>query len=333
MKNNTLKYLVDTLMFISMSGIIFIGILMAFFLAEGPVKNEAAKYFLGLHRHQWGHVHLYLSLAFTFFLIVHLILEWKWIKCTAANLFKGAWKFALIGTCLLAVLVLVIFWAWTPKYAESYSEFGRGKVQGALNPAGTLPRSDSLQQARESEREGGLVLIGQMTLQDIEKITGLSAERIIETMHWSSQTRTDITLGWLKRQIGFDMITFRDRIYSLMDERQAGPVESMEPVSESGGVKEEFSDRTDDSVPGSDEPEEKPVRGMSAEDQSGLVISGRMTFRDIQKETGVDLDVLFRRMGLPASVPLDEGLGRLRRVYGFSIPKLRETLVELMEKK
>jgi hypothetical protein len=333
MKNSILKYLVDTFMFISMSGIIFIGILMAFFLAEGPVKNEAAKYFLGLHRHQWGHLHLYLSLAFTFFLILHLVLEWKWIKLTAAKLFKGAWKLTVIGTCLLAVLVLVLFWVWTPKYAESYSEFGRGQGKGMLNPAGALPHSDSLQQAGESEREGGLVLTGQMTLQDIEKITGISAERIIESMHWSSQTRTDITLGWLKRQIGFDMITFRDRIYSLMDERQAGPVESMEPVHESGGVKEDLTEKEDNSLPEAEEHDEKAVRGMGAEDQFGLVITGRMTFRDIQKETGVDLDVLFRRMGLPPSTSQDEGIGRLRRTYGFSIPKLRETLAELMEKK
>lgn len=331
MKNSTLKYLVDTLMFISMSGIIFIGILMAFFLAEGPVKNEAAKYFLGLHRHQWGHLHLYLSLVFTFFLILHLVLEWKWIKGTASKLFKGAWKLAVIGTCLLAVLVLVLFWVWTPKYAESYSEFGRGQGQGMLTSAGAFPHADPLQQ--EGEREGGLVLTGQMTLQDIEKITGLPAERIIESMHWSPKTRTDITLGWLKREIGFDMITFRDRIYLLMDERQAEPVELMEPGPESGGVEEDLTEGKDDSLPASEEHDEKAVRGMGAEDLSGLVITGRMTFRDIQKETGVNLDVLFKRMGLPPTTSQDEGIGRLRRMYGFSIPKLRETLAELMEKK
>ncbi len=103
MKKTTWKYLVDTLLFISITGIAFIGILMAFFLAEGPTSQarESEKYFLSLHRHQWGDIHLYLSLAFTALVVIHLILEWSWIKGETRQLFKKAWVPILVFMTLM----------------------------------------------------------------------------------------------------------------------------------------------------------------------------------------------------------------------------------------
>ena len=59
MKKTDWQYLVDTLLFLCIVGIVFIGFLMGLFLPQGPAAPESAKYFLGLHRHQWGNIHLY----------------------------------------------------------------------------------------------------------------------------------------------------------------------------------------------------------------------------------------------------------------------------------
>ena len=59
------KYAVDTLMFLCVLGLVATGLLMAFVIPEGRVETGQSKYFLGLHRHQWGDIHLDLSLAFT----------------------------------------------------------------------------------------------------------------------------------------------------------------------------------------------------------------------------------------------------------------------------
>lgn len=61
MKKSDWQYLVDTLLFICIIGIAFIGILMGLVLPRGPQASESAKYFLGLHRHQWGNIHFSLS--------------------------------------------------------------------------------------------------------------------------------------------------------------------------------------------------------------------------------------------------------------------------------
>ena len=61
MKKHSIKYIVNTILFIDICSIAVIGLLLAFVIPEGRVA-QASKYFLGLHRHDWGNIHLYLSL-------------------------------------------------------------------------------------------------------------------------------------------------------------------------------------------------------------------------------------------------------------------------------
>ena len=98
MKKTDWQYLVDTLLFICMVGIILIGLLLGLVIPEGPSTPESSKYFLNLHRHQWGKIHFYLSLVFIALLVVHLTLDWKWIKARANHLFKKGWKTVLVST-------------------------------------------------------------------------------------------------------------------------------------------------------------------------------------------------------------------------------------------
>lgn len=127
MKKTDLKYFVDILMFLCIVGIAGIGFLMGFFLAEGPTVREAEKYFLGLHRHQWGEIHFYLSIAFTALVILHLLLNWDWVQSKSHKLFKGGWKTALIIIVILAVLVPLLFWLFYPKYPQEYLDYGAGR--------------------------------------------------------------------------------------------------------------------------------------------------------------------------------------------------------------
>ena len=52
-------------------------------------------------------------------------------------------------------------------------------------------------------------------------------------------------------------------------------------------------------------------------------IHGSMTLRDVQELTGVPADHIITTLRLPADVPRDERLGRLRRSYGFEIDDIR----------
>ncbi len=147
MKKTNLKYFVDILMFLCIVGIAGIGFLMGFFLAEGPSVRESEKYFLGLHRHQWGEIHLYLSIAFTALVIFHLLLNWEWVKCKTRVLFKGGWKTVLTGIAILAVLIPLLFWFFYPKYPQEYLDYGSGR--GSRRGQDTfLPQQSRITQAR-----------------------------------------------------------------------------------------------------------------------------------------------------------------------------------------
>jgi hypothetical protein len=81
------------------------------------------------------------------------------------------------------------------------------------------------------------------------------------------------------------------------------------------------------------EHEQKLTRGISAEDQSGILITGRMTLRDLGKETRIPARRIADKLNLPSTISLDESLGRLRRRFGFTIQDVRDAIASLMEKK
>lgn len=168
-KKTDWKYLVDTLLFICIVGIAFIGFLVGLVMPEGPQESSSSKYFLGLHRHQWGNIHFYLSITFVCLVVIHLILSWSWIKGKARQLFKRAWKTMLILTGGVSVVVVVLFCAFYPKVPGAYEDYG----VRAGRKAKAEPYERSLDPKEErvfiGEGQEYILITGQMTLLDVEK--------------------------------------------------------------------------------------------------------------------------------------------------------------------
>jgi hypothetical protein len=314
MKKSDWQYFVDTLLFICMFGIAFIGILMGFFLAEGPTVRESEKYFLGLHRHQWGDIHLYLSVAFIILIIFHLMLAWSWIKGKSQALFKKRWGTIISLTVLVSALVVLLFWIFTPKYPLIYENYGRGaraKSQGQLSPEEFI-----------YEHQEYVTITGNMTLAEVEKFTGIPAKTLAEKLGLPPKTSPEETLGLLRKRYGFSLLEARDAITTLLQRTPATP-------------KEEIQKRPLYLEEKKEEHEEEPkiTRGRLSEDPSGILITGRMTLYEIEKQTGISAREIASKLGLPHNVSVDESLGRLRRRYGFTMQDLRDVLASLMEKK
>jgi len=244
------KYVIDTLMVLSILGVTLIGLLMAFVIPEGRLAAGQSKYFLGLHRHQWGDIHLYLSLALAALVIVHVALAWGWIKGKARSLFGRAWAAAVGLTVLAAVLVPAFFWLAASKNDPAYAEFGTGQGgQGRRFVETSRPAAEAL--------EGAAALGG----------PGAPA---------------------------------------------AGHAEGGEPSAATGLH------------------QEKTIAGRMEEGTAEAVITGQMTLRDVERVTGVAAKEIAARLGLPPEVSLDETLGRLRRIHGFEMEALRDTVADLL---
>ena len=322
MKKTDWQYLVDTLLFFCIVGIIFIGFLMGFFLPKGPTAQESAKYFLGLHRHQWGNIHFYLSLAFSTLVIIHLIFSWKWIKGKSRQIFKKGWSSMLILTALVSILVIALFWAFYPRIPGAYEDYG---VR-----AGTKAKEHNLAKQGFAVHEEtifledgtvAIVITGQTTLKQVEEATGIPAKDIAAKLGLPAKVSPDESFGRLRKLYPIAIQDVRDAVTEMLNKRTATDEKKegdMEPQMKSEEEQEH---------------EPKLTRGTLAEDQSGILITGRMTLYDIEKETGISARKIADKLGLPESTPLNETLGRLRKRYAFSMQDVRDAITGLMEKK
>jgi len=252
MKRTDWKYVVDAGLFVCVVGIAGIGLLMGFALGEGPaVEGGMSKYFLGLHRHQWGEIHFLLSLAFIVLLAVHLTLGWNWIKGKSRMLFKKAWPIGPALLVVLSALVLFFGWAVSTKNDPSYEDYGagpgrgryrelKGENEGSLEKGPDPARASAAADAGDSGtvavpktglEDQGIVtrdhgepglevsITGQMTLRDVERATGVRAADIARHLDLPVGVSLDESLGRLRRRYGFAIQDVRDFVAARRKER------------------------------------------------------------------------------------------------------------------
>jgi hypothetical protein len=109
-KKNDWKYLIDALLFVDLCSIAAIGLMLAFVIPSGR-GSEASKFFMGLHRRQWGDIHLYLSLFMLGLIVLHIWLNWAWVVSFTKGYFGERWKKALWSLSLAWLLVVLVAWA------------------------------------------------------------------------------------------------------------------------------------------------------------------------------------------------------------------------------
>jgi hypothetical protein len=109
MSKTTWKYLVAALLFVDICSVAVLGLLLAFVIPSGGGPSEA-KFFLGLHRHDWGDIHLTLSLILLGLVIWHVWLSWDWVVAVTKKFFGEKWRNAL--WIMSGAWFAVIFAAW-----------------------------------------------------------------------------------------------------------------------------------------------------------------------------------------------------------------------------
>lgn len=243
MKDSDWRYVVDAILYVCLGGMTLIGIMLWFVLPAGPVAAESAKYFLGLHRHQWGNIHAYLSMVFVLVMIVHLVLNWKWTVSKTRQIFKRSGTPALAAIAFAPVFILFLFWTVTPKDSDRYREYGLerhvpgyaqtgpvtgrpglpgGAAGGQMSPAGT-DTSDRPRLAVKTDRIeepsrniASLDITGRTALREIERATGVSGRAVADRLGLPPAVSLDEPLGRLRRQYGFEIQAVRDIVSELI---------------------------------------------------------------------------------------------------------------------
>lgn len=249
MKKTTQYYLVDVILFISIFGLTIIGIIMAFFTSSGPNVDEASKYFLDIHRHQWGDIHFYFSIVFILFFIIHLILKWRWIKGKTRKLFGKTRILVLIVLC--PFIILFLSWYLSPKNSGAFEEHGKRRGKGYENIKGfhqpqikgqnikkhespfQIKNISSNKKNEKKEHEeklvvgretkhgyGTIIITGQLSLNDIEEKTGISSRKIADKLDLPGDISLNERLGRLRKRYLLKIQDVRDVVFSLLKEKK-----------------------------------------------------------------------------------------------------------------
>jgi len=333
MKKSDWQYIVDTLLFMCITGIAIIGFLMGLVIPKGPQASESAKYFLGFHRHQWGNIHFYLSIAFVVLVIIHLILSWSWIKGKARQLFQRGWATMLVFTTVVSLLVLFLFWAFYPKAPGAHEDYGvraRSRAKAVASE-----KSQSPQEERISIREGKdyIAITGQMTLLDVEKATGIPAREIADELGLPSKVSLDEPLGQLRKKYPFTIQEVRDVVTKLLNKKKSLTQEKKEPEETQIRKEQEIKKEVRPKELLREEHKQRLIRGRMAAVPSGILITGKMTLYDLEDTTGIPARKIADELGIPSNAPLSENLGRLRKRYLFTMQEVRNVVANLMKKK
>lgn len=124
MKKTAIKVLVDILMFIAMCFLAGTGLLVHYRLVPGNRGGHGLT-LLDLSRHEWGTYHLWAAYLLLFLVLVHLVLNYAFIKNVIAA--GKSWIMIVLG---LAGLLITLFFLLMPIERVEGNTRGRGLGYG-----------------------------------------------------------------------------------------------------------------------------------------------------------------------------------------------------------
>jgi len=103
---NTINRILNFALYISFCLMTGTGLLLSFRLPPGS-KGGRGLTMLGMDRHEWGTVHLWISYGFILFILLHLYIHRAWlIKIASRNHAWRMWFGLLLGLLAIAFLML-----------------------------------------------------------------------------------------------------------------------------------------------------------------------------------------------------------------------------------
>jgi len=131
-----INFFVDALMLLAGSLLAGTGFLMKYTLLPGRERmavygRNVELFFLGLDRHEWGTLHLWLAFMLLALLVLHLVLHTAWIVNMARTMIAGRAAQTLIISAFVLLCLVCMFFAFAvqPSVTDSL-EGGHGPGRG-----------------------------------------------------------------------------------------------------------------------------------------------------------------------------------------------------------
>jgi hypothetical protein len=226
---------IDIIMLLLLTPLAGIGFLIKYVLIPGIQRNEryggdVELEFWGLTRHQWGSVHLIISIIFLVLLLIHIILHWKMILCIFGRMVPNktlraasAALIAGVGFILIAFPLFVKPEIITRESLHLNRKFKQeAAAQGGIReevskeapkdpvvspPPGLNKQEQALSETVFADHE----INGSQTLQFIADKYGIPAAKLAADLNIPS-TQAGEKLGRLRKQYAFTMDDVRKSI-------------------------------------------------------------------------------------------------------------------------
>jgi hypothetical protein len=158
-------------------------------------SGEIVKVLWGLSRHEWGDIHLWLSVSLLAGAALHLILHWRWIAAMVTAMItrpradisprQRRWR-ATLATLAIAVLATTLLAPWFAPIREL--------------------------QVPDSVDAPDLAIRGSMTLLQVQMASGMPATALIESLGLPESTSPQTSLSQLRRDQGITVGEVRREI-------------------------------------------------------------------------------------------------------------------------
>jgi len=227
-------------MLIVMTTIVGIGFLIKYVLVPGMERNklygsDVELYYLGIDRHQWGTIHLYLGFILLFLLLLHIVFHWKQIVCIFKTMvFSRVWRIILssllvIFTIIFGILPLFI----SPEVEERvthnahYHKVGKGyhsedvqhKNKTVIQPEEKITPIKENKKKNKHNSHSKIEIFGYMTINEVSAKYNIPAADLASHLHLPVGNN-NIKLGRLKKQYHFQLSELRDYIDSKTNKKK-----------------------------------------------------------------------------------------------------------------
>ncbi|MBP7612764.1 MAG: DUF4405 domain-containing protein [Paludibacter sp.] len=146
-----LNLIIDVIMLLLMMPIAGIGFMMKYVLVPGFERNvlygnNVDLEFWGQTRHQWGSIHLILSITFLVLLIWHIILHWKMIVCIFRKAVPTkAMRIVLVSLITVMGLLSISFPLFVKPEIVQKEPLHRNRYNNSLAPGVSLKNKSQIQ--------------------------------------------------------------------------------------------------------------------------------------------------------------------------------------------
>ena len=216
-----------------------IGFLIKYILLSGIERNKTYGSntdleFLGLDRHEWGSVHLIISLSFLVLMIIHIILHWNVIKAIFKRMIiTRSLRIAIVSILTVASLLMISFpLIIKPEILDreplhinrndhnnnSLAALPLKMESTDSNDSGTVNKMDSeiLSEGKihKHQLNEEIELTGSQTLKSVAEKFNIPVGKIAEELN-IPLSRTDERLGRLRKLYSFTMDDVRKCILRI----------------------------------------------------------------------------------------------------------------------